>query len=516
MKKPSRISSQWTIGVRVAIGMMWLATSTAGTATAKGTESMGADPVLKNACVMTEAGRFAEARRLLEDRSDNPDAATARQRDNQIEILRRIRLDYSLTEAQMLAKIQRSIPDATATDLARWRDANELQHRVIDGETWYFGREPVNLFRFSEEAKKRREAAQPKAAAPAEKPDFVMAEYLADLIAQAEHADGPELGPVRHRITYTLTLDPKPGRLKTGSRVQMWLPYPQVYRQQRNVKLIRTTPTVTRIAPNWDEATGGELQRTLYFDRTVQDPADTIAAEAVFEYTCSAYYPKLDPEKVQPYDTSSALYREFTAERPPHIVFNDQIRAIVAEETAGVTNPLERARRLFLCLGKHLRYAAEVEYATIPCIGQKGLRAGRGDCGVQAMAFISLCRAAGIPARWQSGWQTKPGEVNMHDWSEIYIEPWGWLPADASHGTDWIRKSDDPRVREFYLGHLDAYRLIVNLDYSSPLVPPKNDFRSEPVDFQRGEVDVDGENLYYDEWKYSFRAEYLPPEMAAD
>ena len=65
------------------------------------------------------------------------------------------------------------------------------------------------------------------------------------------------------------------------------------------------------------------------------------------------------------------------------------------------------------------------------------------------MVFVTLCRAAGVPARWQSGWQTKPGDWNMHDWSEFYVEPWGWLPADASYGT---RESDDPRVRDFLCG----------------------------------------------------------------
>jgi len=41
-------------------------------------------------------------------------------------------------------------------------------------------------------------------------------------------------------------------------------------------------------------------------------------------------------------------------------------------------------------------------------------------------------------------------------------------------------------VREFYFGHQDSYRLIVNLDYGSPLVPAKQSLRSEPADFQRG------------------------------
>ena len=57
------------------------------------------------------------------------------------------------------------------------------------------------------------------------------------------------------------------------------------------------------------------------------------------------------------------------------------------------------------------------------------------------------------------------------------------------------------------LYHLDAYRLIVNLDYGSPLHPPKRTLRSEPLDFQRGEVEIDGRNLYYDEWDWDFRCD---------
>ena len=90
----------------------------------------------------------------------------------------------------------------------------------------------------------------------------------------------------------------------------------------------------------------------------------------------------------------------------------------------------------------------------------------------------------------------------MHDWAEFYVEPWRWLPADPTYG---LKPSDNPEVREFYFGHQDAYRLIVNLDYGHPLHPPKLDLRSEPLDFQRGEVEIDGRNLYYDEWSYSFK-----------
>jgi hypothetical protein len=99
----------------------------------------------------------------------------------------------------------------------------------------------------------------------------------------------------------------------------------------------------------------------------------------------------------------------------------------------------------------------------------------------------------------------------MHDWSEIYIEPWGWLPADASYG---VRDDADPRVRDFFCGSIDPYRAIVNLDYGRTLQPPKTSFRSEPVDFQRGEIEIDGHNLYFDEWEWNFAVETTPLNRA--
>ena len=131
------------------------------------------------------------------------------------------------------------------------------------------------------------------------------------------------------------------------------------------------------------------------------------------------------------------------------------------------------------------------------------------DMILQSTLFVTCCRAAGVPARWQSGWETKPWGSNMHDWAEVYIEPWGWLPIDKSYG---LQPSDNPKIKEFYIGHQDAYRLIVNLDYGQPLVPPKKDLRSEPADLQRGEVEIDGRNLYFDEWRYRMSFDANPVE----
>ena len=119
------------------------------------------------------------------------------------------------------------------------------------------------------------------------------------------------------------------------------------------------------------------------------------------------------------------------------------------------------------------------------------------------MLFMTLCRLNGIPARWETGWTTGP-DKNMHDWCEIYLAPYGWVPADVSYG---LVNSESERERWFYLGGIDQHRLVVNTDHNQPLYPAKTFFRSELVDFQRGEVEWRGGNLYFNQWDWNFRVE---------
>ena len=80
------------------------------------------------------------------------------------------------------------------------------------------------------------------------------------------------------------------------------------------------------------------------------------------------------------------------------------------------------------------------------------------------------------------------------------------MKVDQSFG---IKDSEDERVKWFCLGNTDAYRWIVNDDFSCPLYPEKIYPRSETVDFQRGEVEWRGGNLYFDQWDYDLEVEII-------
>lgn len=481
------------ISRRVAV---WLALACVLVITATPAYAQDDAELLKHAWAAVDSGRFSDAERLLREKVTDPEGPVVDSCAVALEIIRRIRLDYSLTPEQLLDKLRDSIPDVAAEDLERWRQQGVLQHRVIDDQVRYFGSEPSNLFRFCAEARSRRKADVKPAGWR-----FDLPNHLAQLVAEAEGSGDPQIHPVQHRIRYELRVKEGHPRLRKGARVRCWLPFPQQYRQQRDVRLISTEPPDAVVAPN------GCPQRTVYFEQIIGDPSQPLRFAAEFQFVTCAYVPKLDPGNVKPYDTDSALYREYTAERPPHIVFTPELRDVVDETAGSAANPLLRARRIFYWVCENVKYCSEIEYSTIPNISGKALTTRQGDCGVQAMLLITLCRAAGIPARWQSGWETLPNGWNMHDWAEFYVEPWGWLPADPSYG---LKKHSDPRVREFYCGHMDAYRMIVNLDYARELHPPKTSFRSESNDFQRGEIEIDGHNLYFDEWSWDFDVQVVP------
>jgi transglutaminase-like putative cysteine protease len=451
-----------------------------------------ADPTIRR---LMDDGRFAEAEKILQRQIDDPTAPITSEAAIQLEILRRTRQDFPLTDKGILSELQKSIPDVTQADIDHWREDGDLQARTIDGELRYFRNAVGNLFRFSDDARSRRKSGR-----QAEK-KYDLDSLLEKLVKLADSSDSSEIYPVKHQVRYELSVNKGNSRLKTGAKLRAWLPFPQEYRQQRHVKLIGSEPPHKAISEN------GGPHRSVYFEETITNSDKLPRFAAEFEFTTSAYCPKLDPAKVKPYDMQSDTYQQYTAERPPHIVFSPEIKRLAAEIVGNETNPLMKARRVFHWVSENIPWCSEMEYSIIPNIPEKALKARRGDCGVQGLTFITLCRAAGLPARWQSGWQTKPGDWNMHDWSEFYVEPWGWLPADASYG---VRKHGDPRVRDFLCGNMDPYRLIVNLDYARELQPSKTSFRSEPNDFQRGEVEIDGHNLYFDEWDWTFNVRTQP------
>lgn len=410
------------------------------------------------------------------------------------ERMRRILLDFSLSAEDAQLRLKRHIPDLTPAEFAAWDAAGLLERQVIDGRTLYFKRAPANLFRLSDAAVKRRNSTTPAFSdGPMEMANAHHREVRDQARATGKHAAAPR----QVRVTYSLNVNPD--AVPTGETVRAWLPFPRALPgQQENVRLIQSTPAAHTIAP---EST---LQRTVYLEQPAAAGKPT-SFSITYELTVFGQYHSIDPAKIGPTPRTPALAQHL-AERAPHIVFTPAIRKLSREVVGTEANPYRIAQKLFAAVDR-IPWAGAREYSTISNISEYTLHAGHGDCGQQTLLLMTLLRLNGIPTRWQSGWLYSEGDYdNMHDWAQLYLAPYGWVPMDVTFGR---LKSGDPQIDEFYLGGLDAYRIAFNDDFSQPFVPAKQHYRSDTVDSQRGEVEWRGGNLYFDQWDYKFEAHLL-------
>lgn len=409
----------------------------------------------------------------------------------------RIIIDFNKSESDIINELQPWFPNLDDAMLEQWEKSGKLEMRLIDGEKRYFRNAVANLFRIDSIAMKVK--AEKEGIVPDPLDGFCLQHTTGILQKYAAGFNHEDLTQ-KFMIEYTVTL---PAHVvPAGETIRCWLPFPrESMPRQRNVQLLSVNADQYQVAGNQ------ALQRSLYIEK------ESVAGEdAVFSYTAvfetSPQWFDLQQINVSPYDTSTTLYRTYTAERPPHIVFSDDIVKLAGTITAGLTDPVSRVRAIYKWINRNIPWASANEYSIMENIPQYVLKNMRGDCGMQTLLFMTLARCSGIPCKWQSGWMLHPGEVNLHDWAEVYYEGTGWVPLDQSFG---LQDSSDEQVKEFYVSGIDSYRMIVNDDYSSELIPAKTFYRSEPVDFQRGELEWKNGNIYFNEWKYNMKVTLLDP-----
>ena len=442
-----------------------------------------------------DAGRFEQARAqidaALQQRGldDGARAALEFQRER----MRRIRLDFSLDRAQAEQKLRAQIPNLTADEFDAWDRHGLLESMTIDGDKRYFQRAPSNLFRLSPQALARRRAdAKPLSVGPMETLNDHQREVRDAALERGYGA------PRRVRITQALTVNAD--AVPAGKTVRAWLPYPrELPHQQEGLRFLASAPATHRIAP------ASTLQRTVYLEQRAQAGKPT-KFEVSYELTVYGQYRRIDPDRVVPAPVNEQT-RPYLGERAPHIVYTPALREFSRKVVGDEKNPYKIAQKLYAAVDA-IPWAGAREYSTISNISDYALHAGHADCGQQTLLLMALLRLNGIPARWQSGWvYGDNGYTNMHDWAWMYLAPYGWLPVDVTTGRF---DSPDPQLAGFYLGGLDAYRVAYNDDYGRQFVPAKRFDRSETVDSQRGEVEWEGGNLYFDQWDYDYHAQVLP------
>lgn len=282
------------------------------------------------------------------------------------------------------------------------------------------------------------------------------------------------------RLTVKQTFSLKPEAVKDAP-LTVHLPIPRPTSHQSDIKILSLShPDIAVIAPE------NTPMRTVCFPEA--KAPDTFSA--TYSYVNRLAY--VDPDPAQVVD--GALPDEamaYLGEQAPNILFTPFMRLLSDEIQKGETNPLKKARNAYDFVTTKVKYSYMREYAALDTICDYAAKNGKGDCGVQAILFITLCRLAGVPARWQSGFAADPAHVGCHDWAMFYVNPYGWLYADPSYGGSAFRAGDLERWN-YYFGNLDIFRMVANDDLHCQFAPPKAHFRADPTDNQRGEAEYPG------------------------
>jgi len=435
--------------------------------------------------------------------------ATEEGRAWEAERLRRLRLEYGLGRDEQMDQLRLLLPDLAAAEFADWEQAGALDAVELDGRRRYSRLNRYNVWRLSEAARTRlAEAVQSGRVAEARLPgaDRPLAQaalraHARDLMAAARQTGERYLLPHTYTIAYSLTV--RPDQVPPGELIRCWLLYPRGCDTQRDVELLSAEPGPGLIAPDAEAC-----QRTIYLEQPAAAAGLPTVFHVRYRYTALGSYVPVDPRRVESPDLGDPQVREALAPRPPHLALTPELRQLAGEIVGEEGNPYLRARLVFGWIQEHVTYTTALEYSTIPNLSAYCMATRQGDCGIQAMLFIALCRAAGVPARWQSGWYVQPENGGMHDWARFYVAPYGWLHADPSKGWLKVPEGETPETLQWFLfGNQDAFRLVANDDYGRALWPPKRHPRSEPVDFQRGEVEWRGGNLYFGQWGWSMLVE---------
>ncbi len=270
-----------------------------------------------------------------------------------------------------------------------------------------------------------------------------------------------------------------------NKKIRVFMPLPVMYQQMEEFRLIDKSMEAIAVAPS------DYPQRSIVFE-TVYTGKEEFSTE--YEVVNRTVYNNPDPELV-----SEAQPSFYLGEELPHIRKTPFIEMLTKEVVGDEQNPLLKAWKIYDYITSHVMYSFVRSYSTVYDIPEYVASSLKGDCGFQALMFISMCRCAGVPARWQSGLYATPFDTGSHDWAEYYVAPYGWMFADCSFGGSAYRDNDEER-REYYRCNLDPYRICYASEFQHPFIIPCNALRNDPYDNQVGEIICEGKALLYEDF----------------
>ena len=141
----------------------------------------------------------------------------------------------------------------------------------------------------------------------------------------------------------------------------------------------------------------------------------------------------LHPDSVGSLDmVPDSIMDVYTKDGDKYDIHDPVIVHAVQEAIGDETNLYWQVRNIHDYVISHIDYLNDSGWGTAPQI----LEQGHGSCSEYSFLFIAMCRAAGIPARFEAGGHLRSDipyeDTVFHRWQQVYFPNYGWIPLDCT------------------------------------------------------------------------------------
>jgi len=295
------------------------------------------------------------------------------------------------------------------------------------------------------------------------------------LPAQADSATPPTR---RVRLTCTAQAVDIP---RGARELTLWLPFPPSDDWQEVSNFVVRSDAPTSV--NRDDEYGNQI-----LSLTVQNPQKPVRIELQVDVLRrERRNAAIAVERPKSPSTVVEKIANRWLQRDRLVPIDGRISDLARDVTRGKMNESDQVRAIYDYTVSTLKYdksgkgwgRGDIEYAC---------DARRGNCTDFHALFIGLCRARGIPARFEIGislpTDEPAGEINgYHCWADCFVATHNWIPVDCSEA------QKHPERRDYFFGAHDENRVTFSTGRDILLNPPQKGERLNFFVYPYAEVD---------------------------
>ena len=277
--------------------------------------------------------------------------------------------------------------------------------------------------------------------------------------------------------------------------VRVWIPYP-VSNSTQDITDVKIGGNFSQSGIYGEKETGN-LALYAEWTKPTKDRAITLTFNAIARETVRKDLPAKEsdiPVEIREYLKSTAF-----------IPTDGKIKEIALSITNDKQKISEKARAVYQWVIENTARDPGVKGCGTGEV-EKVLAKKGGKCADISSVFVSIARAAGVPAREVFGLRLgKKDDEDMtgghHCWAEFYVPGYGWVPADPSDVrkvmlTDKLDLNGAQKFIDYYFGAVDEYRVALARGGRGYFLNPRQN--DGPLNyFMYPYAEVDGKSL---EW----------------